>query len=366
MNNSMMQLFQGDIELNKHDVLLYESWVQVILGELKQSFSSHYLLPTTSNTQGEISFPRFFDIKDSFFNQRTKENIFVGESKSIKKPTSKKVKICFSEFLLRFILGNEVGVSLNEGFSFNEYLPMTNTNILITSISTLSEVQPAIFKLIVGEINLPSGEPCLLLSFVIDYSNGKSFANLRYYTRKSHRATWKFLFSDDTSFMTEYEKMFRDTFIHKKYILESGKILINFLNAEGAVNHAKQLQERLLAHDDSKIKCEDELLALARISNNSSLKDPSQSLLQINQEALLLHWKNNSHHPEHFKTSYDMTKLDLMEMCCDWHARSVELGTNFLEFVQTRQNNRFHFPNIIFEEIMFYCKILDQGNKTNY
>ena len=54
-----------------------------------------------------------------------------------------------------------------------------------------------------------------------------------------------------------------------------------------------------------------------------------------------------------------MSRLDVMEMCCDWHARSVQYETNFLDFVKKRQKDRFHFPIWMFEEIWHYCEILD-------
>ena len=104
----------------------------------------------------------------------------------------------------------------------------------------------------------------------------------------------------------------------------------------------------------------DELSALARIINDkSTLRDSTKQLSQIKQDAIKLHWKHNTHHPEHFKSPTDMSRLDVMEMCCDWHARSVQYETNFLDFVKKRQKDRFHFPIWMFEEIWHYCEILD-------
>jgi hypothetical protein len=53
-----------------------------------------------------------------------------------------------------------------------------------------------------------------------------------------------------------------------------------------------------------------------------------------------------------------MEELDVIEMVCDWYARSLQLGTNFMEFVETRQNNRFHFPDYMYSNILKYCNIL--------
>lgn len=343
-----MQLFSGTIELKGLDVYLYESWHKKITDSLKNH---------------KADFPRLFDIKSSFINPKNKETIYIAESKTLKNKNAKKIKLAFSEFTLRFILGEEAEIKENCGFSFNEYLPMTNTDILITSNTTLSEIQPARFELAVGDITLPDKSHCLLVTFVINFLNGKGFTNLRYYTRKVHIASWKLINSDDVSYMTSYERMIRDTFIHKEYVVESAKILSRYLMSEGATIHANELMKRAYVHDNSKICDEDELIALSRIPSNNSMTDANESLSEIGREAIALHHKNNSHHPEHYESVLDMTKLDIMEMCCDWHARSRQYGTNFLEFVNTRQQNRFHFPNFMFQEIMFYCKILD--NKLN-
>ena len=136
--------------------------------------------------------------------------------------------------------------------------------------------------------------------------------------------------------------------------------MAKYLENEGAVEHARKLRERGKVHDNSKMSCEDELYALSRIINDkSSLKDSSKHLSTIKQDAIKLHWKHNRHHPEFFKSPTDMERLDIMEMCCDWHARSTQYNTPFLEFVKQRQTDRFHFPDWLFAEIWHYCLILD-------
>ena len=46
-----------------------------------------------------------------------------------------------------------------------------------------------------------------------------------------------------------------------------------------------------------------------------------------------------------------MKEIDIIEMVCDWHARSVQYGTNLMEFVTVRQENRFKFPQEMYEKI---------------
>ena len=123
--------------------------------------------------------------------------------------------------------------------------------------------------------------------------------------------------------------------------------------------HAEELRRRAKVHDDSKMSCTDELHALSRIINDkTTLRNASAQLSPIKKDAIALHWKHNSHHPEHFKSVIDMTRVDVMEMCCDWHARSTQYKTDLLEFVKKQQEERFHFPEWMFAEIWHYCEIL--------
>lgn len=51
--------------------------------------------------------------------------------------------------------------------------------------------------------------------------------------------------------------------------------------------------------------------------------DEYKSFLVGLKPALVIHYKNNRHHPEHFANGIkDMTLLDLLEMLCDWKASS--------------------------------------------
>ena len=270
---------------------------------------------------------------------------------------AKNKEILVTSFVAKYLSAPEVNGS-NIGLSFKEYLPLENEKLLLTSDRNPSKIIPAVFELEVElvEINKKS---YVCISFRLNFMNGKGFAGIRYFSEGSQKSTWKFLNNEDISYMSDYEKEFRDTLIHKEYVKKSTEKLARYLEREGAEEHAKALRERGLIHDNSKISCEDELYALSRIINDrESLMDYSKSLSPMKQDAIRLHWKNNTHHPEHFKSPIDMSKLDIMEMCCDWHARSTQYHTNFLEFVEARQNDRFHFPVWMFTEIWHYCEVL--------
>lgn len=269
----------------------------------------------------------------------------------------KKEKIALSEYAIKYLIGEEVE-DTNEGFYFKDYLPIENTQILLTNVRNPSEVIPCEF---LSDVKLVEFDGMILLAMtlIVSYINGNGFADVRQYCDGIRKSMWKFLFHKDESYLTDYEKMFKDTIIHKQFALKSAQKLARYLEGEGAIEHAEALRQRGKVHDNSKISEEDELHALSRIVNDKvTLVDPTKQLSPIKRDAIALHWKHNTHHPEHFKSPIDMSKLDIMEMCCDWHARSVQYNTDFLEYVQTQQDIRFHFPEWMFAEIWHYCEVL--------
>ncbi len=269
----------------------------------------------------------------------------------------KKCRIAMTDFVIRYLLAKEVPDS-NMGLGFKEYLPLEDTHLLVTNMRNPSSVVPAILRLECELVEI-ADESYIVLDFKLDFTNGKGFTGIRYYAEGSRKSTWKFVFNNDESYMSEYEMQFRDTIIHKEYVKKSAEKLARYLEKQGAINHAELLRQRAIVHDDSKMSCEDELHALARIiMDKSTLKDPTKQLSQIKKDAIELHWKHNSHHPEHFKTPEDMERIDVMEMCCDWHARSTQYKTNLMEFMKTQNEIRFHFPSWMFHEIEHYCEVL--------
>lgn len=312
-------------------IYLPEAWHEMIMNDIK------------GNT-----FPYEFTYIESVKNNDIVINIFKG---------AKNKHIGLTNDILRYLFGSEVP-DTNIGFSFKEYLPNDKTDILVTNIKNPNNIIPA--TLIVKEsiIEIEEYGKIPSFDFYLDYQYVEDIVSLSYYTT-CEKATWKFLFNKDISYMSDCEKTYQDTYVHKKYVMNSCRKLSNYLNEIGMVEHAKMLMERAYIHDNSKVLCADETRALSMIINDKScLSDANKALSQIKTDAIQLHWKHNSHHPEHYKNYADMSKLDIMEMCCDWHARSVQYGTNLLEFLEIRQKDRFHFPEYMYLEIKYYCEIL--------
>lgn len=152
----------------------------------------------------------------------------------------------------------------------------------------------------------------------------------------------------------------KDTILHKKLILDSCLLLSEYFFSIGNDEIALNLLKRASTHDISKFQ-KKELMSLASIPKNAkAFKNPNTEMSEEERKHIELHWKNNAHHPEHYEDYNDMTEIDMLEMICDWHARSIQFDTNFLEFVTTRQENRFHFNKEQFDYIYKYCVVLNK------
>lgn len=90
-----------------------------------------------------------------------------------------------------------------------------------------------------------------------------------------------------------------------------------------------ELQVRLLAHDQSKLKQPEVGMFqkfTPRLAEMEYSADPEseyqQCLEEMKKTALKHHYDHNRHHPEHFGEDgvNGMDLLDLIEMICDWQA----------------------------------------------
>lgn len=159
--------------------------------------------------------------------------------------------------------------------------------------------------------------------------------------------------------INKLSKQLNDTLIHRQYVMRSGTYLAKYLIYKKRDVDAIRLLLRCSEHDLSKLRNLDEFLALASIVDCiGGMKDISHKLTNDEKDAIKLHWKNNSHHPEHYDSVNDMSELDIMEMACDCHARSKQYNTDLLEFIKVQQELRFHFDEQHFNLLMAYAKIL--------
>ena len=157
-----------------------------------------------------------------------------------------------------------------------------------------------------------------------------------------------------------------DTLIHRQCVMLSGQYLANALIEMGRSVDAIRLIGRCSVHDISKIQGTDEFMSLASIVDQMhEMQNVSHELSPQQKEAIRLHWKRNSHHPEYYDNPNDMSEMDLLEMACDCHARSKQYGTNLIEYITIQQELRFHFDREHFRKLRAYCMALVEMTKDD-
>ena len=306
-----------------------------------------------------------FCLKDSWCTK-----IFEKFSKSEKYPTQFEVKrkaaygylcedvssdsknkkmIFLSNAVMNYVCGNDVD-NLNENVNFCEFLPDENERIMILNDED-DTITPVRFMLSVVFCPLDN---IYYVDFIFENLLDEETITLN----SKWNNSWKSMNISD-EYMNDIEKMYKDTFIHKGYVLDVCNKFAQYLKKKGFYLEANELRKRAVLHDNSKITNHDEFMALTSIvSDKSCLENASVPLSTLKQNSIALHWKNNAHHPEHFENYEEMSKVDRMEMACDWMARSLQYKSNLLEFVKTRQEDRFHFSDAMFEEVYNYCSLL--------
>ena len=150
-----------------------------------------------------------------------------------------------------------------------------------------------------------------------------------------------------------------DTLEHKQFVMMAGMKLIKYLTNNGRDEDALQLARRCARHDNSKFESDEMHGFLQLPKEGENMKNANAPLSESVQNFIKMHWKHNRHHPEFFNDYHEMEELDIMEMVCDWYARSLQFKTNFKEFVTTRQAIRFHFDEEFFNVVWKYCEIID-------
>lgn len=145
---------------------------------------------------------------------------------------------------------------------------------------------------------------------------------------------------------------------HKKILIDSCKVLSIYFLKRGDEDFALQLMKRAFIHDISKLSKFEFHAADAFNSFSKNTNTRTHNFSKDEKIFLTEHWKNNKHHPEHWDDVTNMTDIDIAEMVCDWHARSVEFEDDLLDYIEYRQETRFSFPDTMYSRIMYYANIL--------
>ena len=114
---------------------------------------------------------------------------------------------------------------------------------------------------------------------------------------------------------------------------------------------ATELIRRANIHDDSKLESPEKELfdeytpGLANCTYGSAEYTDFKEKLK---PALIHHYANNSHHPEHYENGmYDYNLFDLIEMFLDWKASSERQNDgNILKSIKINKQ-KFNYPDMI-------------------
>lgn len=108
------------------------------------------------------------------------------------------------------------------------------------------------------------------------------------------------------------------------YIIDTLKHTYNVYKNLNTV--AKLLRLRGVSHDQSKLADDIEYDTFEEFHSKNKLNAEYGTVEYDNEKSqlkqgLIQHYKNNSHHPEHYSNGLDgMSLLDIMEMLADWKA----------------------------------------------
>lgn len=122
-----------------------------------------------------------------------------------------------------------------------------------------------------------------------------------------------------------------DTMEHKLYVKKLFEELV-----------IPELKKRAIMHDASKLKspekeCYDKYIPLLKDAPYWS-EEYQEIKDEMRTEGLSHHFKENSHHPEHYEHGiYDMDLFDVIEMFTDWVAASLKSDTKFTQGIQVNR-----------------------------
>lgn len=109
------------------------------------------------------------------------------------------------------------------------------------------------------------------------------------------------------------------------------------------INAATELLRRAVNHDESKLVGTEKAYFdkyMPLLKNTTYGSDEYKAMLEELSFALDLHYKKNSHHPEHYKNGVDdMDLFDVIEMFFDWKAASERhAGGDIMKSIDISEN----------------------------
>ena len=154
-------------------------------------------------------------------------------------------------------------------------------------------------------------------------------------------------------FYTQWE-----TSIHRARVLLNVVNLINKLDPPDKW----ELYRRGWKHDWSKLGWQEAKhysKVIFDLKGSTYGTEEYKKMLKDIQPAVKHHYKNNSHHPEHYENGFsDMSALDKLELICDWEAASHRHRTgNIFKSIEINQK-RFGYSDKDKEWLIKMAKLI--------
>jgi len=161
-----------------------------------------------------------------------------------------------------------------------------------------------------------------------------------------------------------------DILSHRKAVQHVADHLIHFYLNNNEVGLALAIGKRAAEHDASKFEkdeylgmCSDTRTIAQMGDDDKGVKiDPWKAMGPEKRKAVRLHYQRNRHHPEHFpgnRYETDMTQLDVIEMCIDWYARSIQFNNNPIEFLEIVRNDRYNFSDAFYAKVKSCLELIE-------
>ncbi len=118
---------------------------------------------------------------------------------------------------------------------------------------------------------------------------------------------------------------------HINLVRESCTLLGRRFIKQGRIDHGRLLIARGFRHDSTKF---------CGIEWDYLHAGPDAPKAQLDA-AIAQHVRTNDHHPEFWGGVCNMPEIAVVEMVCDWYARSQEFGTGLRDWVNTNAVERY-------------------------
>lgn len=125
--------------------------------------------------------------------------------------------------------------------------------------------------------------------------------------------------------------------------------------------------ERASVHDASKLKSPEKELfdEYTPLLKNTTYGSEKYNIYKEEMKSGLdHHYKNNSHHPEHYANGIDdMNLLDIIEMLADWKAATERHADGDIKKSLEINRERFKISDQLYKIILNTVRYLEQGSK---